>query len=193
MSTKSIRKSNNYLTIDTLLKIGMVGVCVIAASTSPFFLRNIVKAYFKEKSRRRANARARKLRELQQRNLISFRELADGSVKIELTHLGKKLVRQYNLDKMQIKKPKIWDGKWYVIIYDIPHSRKQARDAFRQKLKQLNLYPLQKSVWVTPFNCLPEIEFLCSIFNLTLDQHIYYFTTNEIPQEKKLKRFFALS
>lgn len=183
----------NNLTKDTLLKLAVFGLVTVAAATSPYFIHRIVKQYFKEKTKEMSVRRSRKLRELQKRKLIEFKELSDGTIKITLSHLGKNLVRQYKLEGMKIKKPKRWDGMWRVIIYDIPQKQRKASNAFRMKIRELGLYQLQKSVWVSPYECLAETEFLCSVFDINIDECIYYFKTKEIPQEKEIKKFFHIS
>lgn len=177
------------LTRDTLLLIASLGALTIAA-TSPYFLHKIARQYFKERSRERIRARARKLRELEKRKLIRFKELGNGTVRIELTHQGKILVRQYNLEDIKLTKPARWDGQWRILIYDIPADQRRASNAFREKLKQLGLFPLQRSVWVSPYECLPEIEFLASVFEIDIDRCIYYFLAKNIPREEEVRKFF---
>ena len=46
-----------------------------------------------------------------------------------------------------------WDGKWRIVIWDVPEKRRVARDLLRNKLKYLGFQQLQKSVWVTKKNC----------------------------------------
>lgn len=185
---------NNNLTKDTLLKLALTGVFITIAATSPYFLHQVARIYFRERIKKAIAARARKLRELEKRRIISFKELKDGSIRIELTHKGKLLIRQYQLDNLKLNKPKIWDKKWRVIIYDIPHRHKKARDAFRVKIKELGLYPLQKSVWVSPYDCWSEIEFLCAVFDIDIDNYVFCFTVSdrEIPKRREIKRWFNL-
>lgn len=183
-------KGNN-LTKEILLKLAVAG-CFVIAVTSPFFLTNFLKHYFGDKLRRTAWQRSVRLKELSKKKIVSFKEMPNGSVRIELTHKGKIIIRQYKLDELKLNPPKKWDRKWRVIIYDIPHRFKKARDGFREKLKQLGLYQLQKSVWVSPYDCLAEIEFLAGVFNLDLNEHVFYFSTLEIPHESKLKKWFNL-
>ncbi len=182
----------NNLTKDTLLKLALGGAVALISISSPYFLNQIAKNYFKEKSRKAAYARAKRLSELEKKKIVSFKESGDNKIKIELTHKGKLLVREYNLDNLKLNKPKIWDKKWRIIMYDIPDYHKKARDAFRFKIKQLGLYPLQKSVWVSPYDCLPEIEFLCAIFDIDINSHVYQITTNEISKEREIKKWFNL-
>lgn len=177
---------------DTILKIAAGGAFILVAATSPYFLTRFAQNYFKEKNRKAAYARARRLKELEKKKIISFKELGNGKIRVELTHKGKLLAREYNLENMKINKPKTWDKKWRIIMYDIPDYNKKARDAFRFKIKQLGLYPIQKSVWVSPYDCMPEIEFLCAVFDIDPNSHVYQFTTAEIPKEREIKKWFNL-
>ena len=188
--SRGFSKSEN-LTKNTLLAIAAIGIVFVAPGMAPL-LRGLARNQFGDKSKAAVAARARRLRELQKRKLIKFTELGGGGVEIELTHLGKKIVRIYDLDKIRLVKPKDWDGKWRVLMYDIPKSKKKASDAFRGKIKQLGLFPLQKSVWVSAYDCFSELEFLATVFDLALDKHIHYFTTKEIPRESEIKDFFEI-
>jgi len=133
------------------------------------------------------------LRELEKKKYISFEEQADGTIKITLSHKGKIFIRQYNLENLRLQKPRKWDKYWRVLLYDIPVQYKRASDAFREKLKQLGLYQLQKSVWVSPYDFVGEIEFLCGVFDIDINRYILYFTTPNIPKESVLKKFFHLN
>ena len=187
-----IRKRSNF-TKDTLLKVAALGVITIATAASPYFLHHVVVEYFHDRNKKAAQARARKLRELKRRKLLSFKELGNGSVKIELSHHGKRLVRMYNLEDMKIQKPKRWDGWWRMITYDIPTRQKQASNAFREKIKALGLYPMQRSIWISPYECLPEIEFLAMVFEINIDNCICYLKLKTVPNEERVKRFFEIT
>ncbi len=183
---------NLNLTKEIVLRLAVAGCFIIAATTSPFFMSALIRAYFSKKSRENAWRAAERLRELSKKKIVSVKELPNGEIRVNLTHKGEVLVRQYKLEELQIVQPKKWDKNWRVIIYDIPHSHKNARDAFRMKIKDLGLYQLQKSVWVSPYDCFAEIEFLCGVFDLDLNKHVLYFKTPEIPSESKIIRHFCL-
>ncbi len=182
---------NNYTTRSIILAIAKIGIITISC-TSPYFLHAVVRGYLEEKRIEYIKRKARRLSELAKRKLISIEELPNNEVRITLTHQGKLLIRQYELEHMQITKPKKWDNYWRIIIYDIPTKRRAASNALRAKLKMLGLVQLQKSIWVTPYECIAEIEFLCTIFDIVIDKHIHYFKTKEIPKEKALREFFEL-
>lgn len=106
------------------------------------------------------------VREFYNKRLVDYRENKEGIVEIVLTKDGRKKALQYQIDEMQIKKPDKWDGKWRVVIFDIPEKRKKAREALRDKLKDLGFKELQKSVFVFPYECEDEINFIVEVFEI---------------------------
>lgn len=84
---------------------------------------------------------------------------------VEITKKGKTRLLEYDLLDMKLKeKP---DGKWRIIIYDVAELGKQQRDAFRGMLKRLKFLQIQKSVYITPFPCYEEIEYIRQRFRLS--------------------------
>jgi hypothetical protein len=188
---KSLWK-NNINAKEILLILAKIGAFTVAA-TSPYFFHRVIKYYFKERSYKRRLEKQKMLYELKRRKYISFEQQSDETIKITLAHKGKLFVRQYHLENLRLQKPKNWDKQWRILLYDIPVHHKRASDAFREKLKQLGLYQLQKSVWVSPYDFVGEIEFLCGVFDIDINQYILYFTTHNIPKESILKKFFHLN
>lgn len=188
---RGIVKKDN-LVKETLLALAVAGGVIILASLSPNFFSYVARDYFKEKDKRLIKARARRLRELQKRKLVIFKEVGGGKVRIELTKNGKLLVREYNLEDMKLKIPQKWDGRWRLITYDIPVRQRKASNAFREKIRQMGLFQLQRSIWVSPYECLEELEFLTSVFEIDMDNCILYFSTKDIPREMELKKYFDL-
>lgn len=47
---------------------------------------------------------------------------------------------------------RVWDGKIYLVTFDIPELRKNQREMLRQHLKKLGCGMLQLSVWITPYD-----------------------------------------
>lgn len=95
------------------------------------------------------------------------------------------------LKKLAKLKNKKWDGWWRLIIFDIPEERKFAREALRRRLKYFGFFPLQKSVFVFPYECEKEIVTLVNYFEIS--DYV------EIPlarylgsKEKRILKFFNL-
>ena len=113
----------------------------------------------------------RTLKRLYEAELISTKEI-NGEVILTLTKKGKERILRYKIDELKLKEPKKWDQKWRLVIFDIPNSKKIAREIFRDKLKQLGFYRLQESVFIHPFECFDEIEFLRQNFDIKNDVEI---------------------
>ena len=96
-------------------------------------------------------------------------------------------IKKFIFDKLFIKKPKSWDNKWRLIIFDIPEPKKQARFALVKKLKEMDFYQCQKSVWIHPFPCMEEIEFVKDVFNIK--PFVKIFTIDEMTDGKTLYHF----
>lgn len=72
-----------------------------------------------------------------------------GKSDVEITVKGKKrLQRALPIYERRRK----WDGKLYLITYDIPESKRIVRNMFREQLKKLGCGMLQASVWITPYD-----------------------------------------
>jgi len=71
----------------------------------------------------------------------------------EITLKGQKKLTQNRLIHPSVERPAKWDGKWRVIIFDIPNKFKSSRDVLRLKLIELGCQKVQESVYVFPFEC----------------------------------------
>ncbi len=96
----------------------------------------------------------------------------------------------YDLDKISLKKNS-WDGIWRLVIFDIPDDQKKAREALRQKIKEMGFYSLQKSVFITPYECENEIDFVCSIFDIDRN-NVLILEVNKFEGAEKLIHYFKL-
>ncbi len=122
--------------------------------------------------------------------LISEKQNKGDAITMILTDKGKEKALTYNLDEIVIKKPKHWDGKWRIVLFDIPEKRRKIRDAFRHHLNQLEFYEFQKSVFVHPFDCQNEIDYLIEFYNAR--RFIRFIVAELIDNELHLKSHFKL-
>lgn len=93
-----------------------------------------------------------------------FRE--KGGYKIILTKKGRAKARELNFNTITIKRPTVWDKKFWQVAADIPTKYRSGADVFRRKTKELNFFPLQRTLWFYPFDPRKEIELIaetCSI------------------------------
>ena len=131
---------------------------------------------------------SRTLWQLRRTKLLEFRE--EGKmVKIVLTESGRKRVLSYQLDEMVIKEPKRWDGDWHIVVFDIPEKKKAARNALAEKMRQLGLVLFQKSVWIYPYSCKDEIDFIAKVFEV--EKYVHYIETKSITNDDLLRSRFG--
>jgi phenylacetic acid degradation operon negative regulatory protein len=122
-------------------------------------------------------------------NLISKNEGREDFVKIFLTEKGRLKALESKLMGIKNKKEK-WDGKWRMVAFDIPEKYRIGRDALRRKLKLIGFCELQKSVFVTHYNCKSEIKLLVDFFKL--DKYVRFGILEMLDNEDYLKNFFKL-
>ena len=67
----------------------------------------------------------------------------------EITQAGRKRLEAL-LPSYHTKR--VWDGRLYLITYDIPEKRRKDRDVLRSFIQQLGMGMLQESVWITPYD-----------------------------------------
>lgn len=108
----------------------------------------------------------------------------------ELTPKGEKKLQNIFIDKVVLKTPRSWDGKWRLVMYDLPIRFKKARNAFRWKLKDLGFLQFQKSAWIYPYPCEGEILFVADFFGVR--RHIEILEVNEILDDRQIKAHFNL-
>ena len=122
--------------------------------------------------------------------LVNWLEKSNGSVQLTLTDKGKNKVLIYNPDSLAIPKPKHWDGKWRVVVFDIPEKRRGARDSLRSYLKRLGFHELQKSVFIHPYPCDDIFDFLVEFHNIR--KHVRFILADNLDNSLHLKNMFQL-
>ena len=85
---------------------------------------------------------------------------------IKLTNYGRVRALEYNFRHIILPTKKRWDKKWRFVLFDIPEPLKKKRDALRRKLKHLGFLEFQKSVFIYPYPCQNEINFVINFFSI---------------------------
>ena len=98
--------------------------------------------------------------------LISEQAHPDGSTTMLLTQKGKERTLRYNIETIELLKPQKWDMKWRLVIFDVPEKKRKARDALRGVLKNLGFYEYQKSVFIYPYHCQNELDYVIEFYKL---------------------------
>lgn len=80
------------------------------------------------------------------------------------------------------------DGKWKMIIFDIPESQRAVRDFLRTKIKQLGFKKWQNSIWITPYRIPADVENELQI--LSDKYYIRLLTIEKINNTSDLEKLF---
>lgn len=127
---------------------------------------------------------------LKKRKFIKIIKEKNGRVKITLTNKGRKRILEMSLDFVKIKKPRKWDGKWRIVIFDVPVKQNAAREALRNKMKNLGFKQLQKSVWIVPWECEDEILFVAEVFKA--ERYIEIIESDYLLHDREARRIFNI-
>ncbi len=180
----------------TILKLSALGVAFTTASLlSPTFLLKAIKAYLKYKydeaeyydylEKRRIR---RSLRYLRRRHFLAF-PVKGKQGQIVVTKSGKNRLSEIELEEITIK-PVPWDGRWRIVMFDVPEAKGGKRHIIRKKLKKLGFFHFQRSVFLFPYPCEKEINKITEI--LDIETNVHLLTAESFPGDEELKKFYNL-
>ncbi|MBI4022823.1 hypothetical protein HY375_01515 [Candidatus Berkelbacteria bacterium] len=93
-------------------------------------------------------------------------------------------------ESLELERPKRWDGRWRVVIWDVPEKRREDRDRLRATLTRLGFVHIQHSAWICPWPCRDEIDWLRERYKL--EQRVLFFETARIDGDENLRVRFQL-
>lgn len=183
-----IKRRKGYIQQAILMTVGIAGV-VLVATIAP----NAPAALAKLPSIKRAQLKARyrtALGRLAAQGYVEF-EKRDGKPYARITDTGrKKLEFTLEKEKLDLSKKRRWNGRWRVIIFDVPERRRKTRDRLRFLMQELGFVRLQDSVWVFPYDCEEFITLLKA--ELKIGSAVLYMVVEEIENDKHLREHFNL-
>jgi len=125
---------------------------------------------------------------LERRGLV---EKGDKGWNFRLTSKGKKFAEKVEaVEKLKIRKPKQWDEKWRVVIFDVPEKYRSSRERFRRILQKAGFLRLQDSVWIHPYDCEELVAFMRK--ELRLGGSVLYLIVEGLEGEFKVREHFKL-
>ena len=114
---------------------------------------------------------------LKKNNFIKAENLK-GMPAVLLTKKGKNKAIKASFKIEDSKRKNRRDGKWIMIIFDIPQNRKKDRSLLRSVLKNLGYKLFQQSVWITPYDVFEKTEKSLQFYSL--DKYVRIFLVNKI-------------
>lgn len=195
--TEQEKRCRGYASVKRVLALlGMGTVISLSLLVSPTAVM-LAKPFVDEKRKREyaswkqfnASYLKRMIGRLRKEKLVRIIERGGEQI-VELTTNGRRRIIKYSLENLSIEKPGSWDGRWRLVLYDVPHQRRQLRDVFRQTLKNLGFYQLQESVWLYPYSCEPQITFLREYYDVGND--VLYVVATRIENDAPYRTYFGL-
>jgi len=119
---------------------------------------------------------------LKQKEFIAYPARAKAG-RVTLTTLGIRWLNQISFERLRIKQTP-WDGKWRLVMFDVPEQWLKVRHTLRRKLKQLGFYHFQRSVFILPYDCRKEIDLITEYLKITPFVHLL--TTERFLGDKQL-------
>lgn len=170
----------------TILSLLGAGALVVAAVAMPG-IPTALAPFFERKTKFPQKKVLEALRYAKKRGWLEVAE-AETGVEISLTKRGKERWHELRFDRpLRTEK---WDGKWRIVIFDIPTKRKDARDVLRSILKRLGFLKAQESVWVTPYPCDEEIDYLRKFY--VIRPYVRLILAERMEGEEILRQKFNL-
>lgn len=184
------RNNTTSAIVDGILRTGVIMGTLSVAVVAPNLLKALDPAT--QKLLRKLDKQSRE-REIQRCLNYALRErlITEGYQHgIALSKKGQNRLAKRDYDTLSVKAPKSWDKAWRLVFFDIPKSHDKKRRQLTQKLRSLGFQPLQQSIWIYPYPCKPEIQFVTDTLGITT--FVTYIKTLHIDHEEKLISRFSL-
>lgn len=135
-----------------------------------------------------ANQAKNALTRLARKGQVKFVE-KDGKRYAQITETGRANLQMHTM-KMSVARPKRWDKRWRLVLFDIPEKRRSTRDALRKHMRHIGFYRLQDSAWIYPYECEEIIALLKTNFHL--GNAVIYMVVESLENDRRLRDEFGL-
>jgi hypothetical protein len=109
---------------------------------------------------------------------------------LRLTPQGEKQLRAMSLSLAKPKRPRKWDEKWRILIFDIPERRRHIRDKVRELLRGSGFVRVQDSVWLYPHPCEEFVALLKA--EVRIGKDMLYVIVDSLEGDAKFRELFKL-
>lgn len=158
----------------------------------PLLVRTIIE-YIKEEKKLSIEEKKvlRTLAALEKKDLITLVEKGD-SVFVHAVNEDNPEIIKYSIKTLLDfkKKKKTWNGKWFLVFFDVPEIQRNKRDYLRKFLTRLGFYRYQKSVYLFPYECEEEVKLIRKIVEGA--KYMKYIVAERIEDESLARTFFKL-
>ncbi|MFM2374896.1 MAG: hypothetical protein RLZZ234_891 [Candidatus Parcubacteria bacterium] len=159
---------------------GVVSVALVAPNVM-MAMEKLGLTPTKRQSNSIRNARARLVKE----GLLMYKDSF-----LVLTQKGKMALARLELQHSVPVRPKRWDKKWRVLIFDVPERRKGTRDKIRRTLVHIGFVRMQDSVWLYPYDCEDLVTLLKA--DMKIGRDLLYMIVDSIEADEVWRKHFNL-
>ncbi len=133
----------------------------------------------------------RVLANLEKKEILNLQE-KEGKVIVYLKNKNHPKIIEYSIKNLLDfkKKEKKWNGKWFLVFFDVPEVQKNKREYLRKFLIKMGFYRYQKSVYLFPYECEKEVGLIKKIVEGA--KYMKYIIAEKIEDEPKAKDYFKL-
>ena len=131
------------------------------------------------------------LKSLEKKEILDLQE-KEGKVTVYLKNENHPKIVEYSIKSLldfKVKEKK-WNGKWFLVFFDVPETQRNKRNYLRKFLVKLGFYQYQKSVYLFPYECEKEVELIKKIVEGA--KYMKYIIAEKIEDELKAKEYFKL-
>ena len=161
------------------------GLLIIGGAPSPGMLHK----YFKERKKdARFTYQGKTVLGRLERQGLVYCEERGGKRYVRITQAGRHLLLLSGGNPAP--RPKRWDARWRVVLFDIPERRRGVRDSLRRFMADYGFVRLQDSAWVYPYECEEIIALAKAHFRLGAST--LYMVVEAIEDDARLRQHFSL-
>ena len=188
---KKARKVRRLRTFQKAMLIAAIGGVMVAIGAVPDFNKILKHLLRNRKNDARFRYQAHTaLRRIATQGLVTFEDRS-GKRYACITEAGEQMLELESLREKSMKKPKRWDGRWRVVLFDIPERRRGVRNRLRLFMQEYGFVRLQDSVWIYPYDCEDLIALAKANFRIGVDA--LYMIVEQLERDAHLREHFGLS
>jgi CRISPR-associated endonuclease Cas2 len=158
----------------------------------PLAVEEVVKTLKEIKNLKIAeNKIERSLKSLEKKEIIYLEEKGDHTF-VHIKDKNNPTIIKYSIKALLDfkKKDKKWNGKWFMVFFDVPEIQRNKRGYLREYLKKIGFYKYQQSVYIFPYECEEEVALIKKIIEAA--KYMKYIIAEKIEDEELVKSFFNL-
>ncbi len=114
----------------------------------------------------------------------------DNEKVFKITEKGKERLKAAQVSEDGLSIPDRWDGRWYLITFDIPEKKKVARNQLIITLKKHGFINYTKGLWLIPYN--PSKLVVSLRKQLGLKSEIKLIVAQAIDNESKYRKHWDI-